>query len=106
MIRLVKWWVRLQKSKDEDFRLKSFMTEMIVAHLADSGVSMADYAISLEKVFTYIVKSRLKSRISFTDYYPASKLPGLPERRWKSSTRSTKPTMWRLSTMRAIGRKS
>jgi len=76
VIRLVKWWVRLQKSKDSEFRLKSFMTEMIVAHLADSGVSMADYPNALDKVFGYIVKSRLKSRISFTDYYPASKLPG------------------------------
>jgi tRNA nucleotidyltransferase (CCA-adding enzyme) len=75
-VRLVKWWVRLQKSKDDSFRMKSFMTEMIIAHLADSGVSMADYTIALEKVFGYIVKSRLKTRISFTDYYPASKLPG------------------------------
>lgn len=75
VIRLVKWWVRLQKSKDEGFRLKSFMTEMILAHLADSGVSMSDYTVALEKVFGYIIKSRLKSRIYFTDYYPASKLP-------------------------------
>jgi tRNA nucleotidyltransferase (CCA-adding enzyme) len=76
VIRLVKWWVRLQKNKDEGFRLKSFMTEMIISHLADSGVSMADYTLALEKVFAYIVKSRLKTRIYFTDYYPASKLPG------------------------------
>ena len=76
VIRLVKWWVRLQKSKDEGFRLKSFMTEMIIAHLADSGVSMVDYTIALEKLFGYIVKSRLKTRISFSDYYPVSKLPG------------------------------
>ena len=76
IIRLVKWWVRLQKIKDEGFRLKSFMTEMIVAHLADSGVKMSDYTVALEKVFGYIVKSRLKARIAFTDYYPASKLPG------------------------------
>jgi tRNA nucleotidyltransferase (CCA-adding enzyme) len=76
MIRLVKWWARLQKIKDEGFRIKSFMTEMIVSHLADGGVSMADYTIALEKVFAYIVKSRLKTRIYFTDYYPASKLPG------------------------------
>jgi tRNA nucleotidyltransferase (CCA-adding enzyme) len=75
VIRLVKWWVRLQKGKDEDFRLKSFITEMIISHLADSGVSMADYTIALEKVFGYVVKSRLKTRIFFTDYYPASKLP-------------------------------
>lgn len=76
IIRLVKWWVRLQKSNDPEFRLKSFMTEMIVAHLADSGVDMSDYTVALEKVFGYIVKSRLKARISFADYYPASKLPG------------------------------
>lgn len=76
IVRLVKWWVRLQKSKDTEFKLKSFMTELIVAHLADAGVSMADYTVALEKVFGYMVKSRLKARISFTDYYPASKLPG------------------------------
>ena len=75
VIRLVKWWVRLQKIKDTEFKLKSFMTELIVAHLADGGVGMVDYTVALEKVFTYIVKSRLKTRISFTDYYPASKLP-------------------------------
>ncbi|MFT3786029.1 MAG: hypothetical protein QM770_07670 [Tepidisphaeraceae bacterium] len=52
------------------------MTEMIVAHLADSGVAMDDYTLAMEKVFAYIVKSKLKTRIAFTDYYPASKLPG------------------------------
>lgn len=76
VVRLVKWWVRLQKSKDDGFRMKSFMTEMIVAHLADSGIVMDDYTVALEKVFAFIVKSRLKTRIYFTDYYPASKLPG------------------------------
>ena len=76
VVRLVKWWVCQQKKRDETFRMKSFMTEMIVAHLADSGVDFSDYTIALEKVFSYIVKSQLKTRISFTDYYPASKLPG------------------------------
>lgn len=76
VIRLVKWWVRLQKIQDEGFKLKSFMTEMIVSHLADNGVKMSDYTVALEKVFSYIVKSRLKERIYFTDYYPVSKLPG------------------------------
>lgn len=76
VIRLVKWWVRLQKGKDDAFRLKSFMTEMIICHLADSGINMADYTIALEQVFGYLVKSRLKSRIAFTDYYPTSTLPG------------------------------
>src|SRR6266478_371771 len=48
VVRLMKWWVRLQKIKDDSFRMKSFMTEMIIAHLADSGVSMADYTVALE----------------------------------------------------------
>lgn len=76
VVRLVKWWVRQQKNRDDAFRLKSFMSEMIVAHLADSGVDFSDYTISFEKVFAYIVKTRLKTRIYFTDYYAASKLPG------------------------------
>jgi Second Messenger Oligonucleotide or Dinucleotide Synthetase domain len=76
IVRLVKWWVRLQKIKDEGFKLRSFMTEMILCHLSDNGLSMADYTVALEKVFAYIVKSQLKTRIYFTDYYPASKLPG------------------------------
>lgn len=75
MVRLVKWWVRKQREKDEDFRLKSFMAELIVAHLADSGVKMDDYPTALEKVFGYIVKSQLKTRIFFRDYYTASALP-------------------------------
>jgi tRNA nucleotidyltransferase (CCA-adding enzyme) len=76
MVRLVKWWVRQQKARNSEFRMKSFMTEMILAHLSDSGVSMADYPTAFEKIFAYIVRSKLKTRISFTDYYPASSLPG------------------------------
>lgn len=76
VVRLLKWWVRYQKEQDEGFRLKSFMGEMIVAHLADSGVDFSDYTIAMEKVFAYIVKSRLKTRIFFTDYYASDKLPG------------------------------
>jgi tRNA nucleotidyltransferase (CCA-adding enzyme) len=76
IIRLVKWWTRLKKKEDSQFRLKSFMAEMLVAHLADSGTSMANYCDSLEHVFTFIVKSRLQSRIHFNDYYRPSSLPG------------------------------
>ena len=74
VVRLVKWWVRERKKADDSFRLKSFIAEMIVAHLADTGVVMADYPSALEAFFQYIAKSQLKQRISFTDYYPASKL--------------------------------
>jgi hypothetical protein len=33
------------------------MTEMIVAHLADGGIGMADYTIALEKVFSAAINS-------------------------------------------------
>ncbi len=75
VVRLVKWWVKERKKNDASFRLKSFISEMIVAHLADTGVSMADYPAALEAFFRYVVKSQLKTRIAFTDYYAASKLP-------------------------------
>ena len=71
----MKWWVRKQREKDESFRMKSFMIELLVAHLADSGIDLADHTLALEKVFTYVIKSQLKTRIAFTDYYAASALP-------------------------------
>ena len=102
----MKWWVRLQKIKDEDFRLKSFMTEMIVSHLADSGVSMADYTIALEKIFTYIVKSRLKSADLLHGLLPGVEAAGAYRAsQSRFSIRSTKRIMWRRSTMRATGKK-
>lgn len=51
------------------------MIELLVAHLADSGVDFSDYPNAIEKVFAYVVKSQLKTRIAFTDYYAASALP-------------------------------
>ena len=75
VVRLVKWWVGQRKLGDESFRFKSFMVEMIAAHLADSGVDFSDYPKALESFFLYIIRSQLKKRISFSDYYPASQLP-------------------------------
>jgi tRNA nucleotidyltransferase (CCA-adding enzyme) len=75
VVRLVKWWVRQRKSEDASFRLKSFMVEMIVAHVSDTGGDFSDYHKGLETVFQYLVKSQLKQRISFSDYYKSSALP-------------------------------
>ena len=36
---------------------------------------MADYRVAMEAFFNYVLKTRLKTRIAFADYYPASKLP-------------------------------
>ncbi len=75
IVRLVKWWIRYQKSKDEDFKFKSFMVEMICAHLSDIGHDLSDYPTALQKIFSYMISSGLKKRISFEDYYENKDLP-------------------------------
>jgi tRNA nucleotidyltransferase (CCA-adding enzyme) len=75
VVRLCKWWVRQAKRRDPDFRCKSFMIELICAHLVDSGVDMSDYPRALERFFAYIVKGQLRKRITFEDFYDASSLP-------------------------------
>ena len=78
LIRMVKWWIKEQKrqaGEGNDFRFKSFMAEMICAHLSDAGTDFSDYTKSLEAFFVYIIKSGLKQRVSFTDNYTKDKLP-------------------------------
>lgn len=75
VVRLLKWWVRQQKAKDSTFGFKSFMVELLCAHLADGGLDMSDYPSALRNFFRYIYKSGLKDRISFDDYYDQNALP-------------------------------
>jgi len=75
VVRLIKWWVAEQKAKDANFRFKSFMVELICAHLGDSGQSFSDYPKGMESFFNYIVKTGLRTRIAFEDYYRATNLP-------------------------------
>ncbi len=60
------------KRENDQFRCKSFMIELILAHLADQGVDLSDYPEALQHFFTYIARSNLRTPIVFTDYYPAS----------------------------------
>lgn len=75
VVRLLKWWAKQRKDEDSNFRCKSFMLELVCAHLSDAGQDMSNYPIALADVFTYIVKTGLKERIAFTDYYSSSELP-------------------------------
>ena len=75
LVRYLKWWVRIQKRLDSEFKFKSFMAELIVAHLADAGSQFADHIDSLSGVFQYIVDSRLGEHISFNDYSPGKQPP-------------------------------
>lgn len=76
VIRLIKWWVKQLRETDASFRFKSFLVELVVAHLADSGkIDLSDYVTALEDFFDYVIQTGLEKRIAFTDNYPLSKLP-------------------------------
>lgn len=72
IVRLVKFWVKNAKREREGFRFKSFMVEMILAHLCDQGLDFSDYPEALQHFFTYIANSHLRTRIVFSDYYKVS----------------------------------
>lgn len=70
LIRITKWWKRAK-----NLRFKSFMIELVWAHLAATGIDLKSYPDALEEFFAYIVKSQLKERVFFTDHYTANDLP-------------------------------
>ncbi|HEY4131977.1 MAG TPA: CBASS oligonucleotide cyclase [Gemmatimonadaceae bacterium] len=69
VVRLLKYWAALRKQEDDGFRLKSFMLELIVAHLADKGLALDDYIEAMAAVFAYIASDAFRTTISFADYY-------------------------------------
>lgn len=80
-IRLVKAFVHRAKveaaASGPELRFKSFLVELIVAHLWDSGwlgkpFAITDYPRAFEQFLAYVVMTELKEPIIFTDYYPAS----------------------------------
>ncbi|MEO6279858.1 CBASS oligonucleotide cyclase [Roseateles sp.] len=80
VVRLVKFWAARMKSSDDSFRFKSFMIELILAKLAGDGLSFADYPEALQHFFTYLTRTDLREKISFTDYYPASSVGAFDQR--------------------------
>jgi len=69
-IRLTKWW-----KNQFDAPLKSFAIELIWAHLLDNEEIPDSYCNGLPSFFRYILKTGLKERVAFSDYYPPSELP-------------------------------
>jgi hypothetical protein len=67
--RLIKFWICKIKREREDFRFKSFMAELILAHLCDEGLDFSDYPEALQHFFTYVARSNMRERIVFADYY-------------------------------------
>lgn len=74
-IRLIKWWIRMQKDKNPEFRFKSMMVELICSKLLAANVDFSDSALALESFFEYLISDQLKSRVYFEDHYAKTKLP-------------------------------
>ncbi|PPC99541.1 MAG: nucleotidyltransferase [Methylotenera sp.] len=75
VVRLVKFWARKMKQEQDGFRFKSFMIELILAHLADEGVDFSDYPEALQAFFTYVAKTNLNELIVFEDNYLTNSVP-------------------------------
>jgi hypothetical protein len=69
VVRLVKFWAGLRKQENSNFRFKSFMIEMILAHLADGGTRLSDYPEALAAFFTFLATDAFATTIVFDDYY-------------------------------------
>ena len=69
IVRLLKYWANEQKEASSQFRFKSFMIELIVAHLMDNKMlTLKHFPDALREFFDYIVKSELNEAISFNDF--------------------------------------
>jgi tRNA nucleotidyltransferase (CCA-adding enzyme) len=78
--RLLKQWAKQRKLESDQFRLKSFMIELILAHLSDGGQRFDDYPEAMQSFFTYVARTNLKQRIVFSDYYSASVVEAASDR--------------------------
>jgi tRNA nucleotidyltransferase (CCA-adding enzyme) len=73
VVRLLKYWVRQRRAENEQFRFKSFMIELLVAHLADAGLTLNDYPEALAEIFNHIAVDSFNTPIAFSDYYDPKK---------------------------------
>jgi len=79
LIRLLKAWIREAKRNDDQLRCKSFLLELLVAHLWDNGwngeaLAVDDYPRAFEQVLSYMARTELLTPISFTDFYAAGEI--------------------------------
>lgn len=74
VIRLLKYWAGIHKTNNEKFKFKSFMIELIMAHLADTRLAerrplpLDNYPEALREFFDYLLMSNLDEVISFDDF--------------------------------------
>jgi tRNA nucleotidyltransferase (CCA-adding enzyme) len=84
IVRLLKYWVAQQKQERDGFRFKSFMVELLVAHLADGGLALQDYVEALAAIFAHLARDAFSTVIAFADYYDPASCQGdqQPIRMW------------------------
>jgi hypothetical protein len=75
VIRLLKWWAEQLKREDDSVRFKSYLSELVCAHLLDRGVVFTSYPDALASIFSYIKTSGLTEPIIFADYYERATVP-------------------------------
>ena len=68
-VRLLKWWKNYQTEQNDDFRFKSFMIELLLAHFVDKGRIFSDYSTFFEQIFSFILTELEEEIIFFEDYY-------------------------------------
>lgn len=73
IVRLLKWWVRMQKAENDEFRFKSFMIELVIAKLYDDKQfsNSRDYPETMLEIFDYIARTNFGEVIFFSDYTAA-----------------------------------
>lgn len=79
LIRLLKAWIREAKRLNPELRCKSFLIELVVAHLwavgwNDVPLKVNDYPEAFEQVLSYITHAGLSEPITFGDFYDPSEV--------------------------------
>lgn len=70
LTRLTKWWKRQVGTRLGEFKFKSFMLELIWAHLADNNlVDLTDYPKALEQFFGWLIRTELEDLLWFNDFH-------------------------------------
>ena len=77
LVRLIKYWAKQKKSENSQFKLKSFMIELILAHLADKGkINFSDYREGMREFFDYVLSSNMDEKIVFDNFYDKNSVIG------------------------------
>jgi len=75
VVRLLKYWVKEIKKRNEGFRCKSLLVELICAHLvSQSKIKLENYVEALADCFNFIVRGGLNDIIFLEDYYQRSEV--------------------------------